>query len=235
MKPILSAVLLCLAAVFPLRAEEATTGPTRVVEGWTLHISKRLWEERQAAVDAAMPFFEKQLAEIVKKIPAAAVTKLREIPIFFTLPPKDRPGTAEYHSSVNWLRKNGRDPAMARGVQISNVANFEQETNRMPNFMLHELAHGYHDRVLTFEQPDIIAAYQHAKDAKVYDRVERSRGNGKPNTFERAYAMTNHKEYFAEATEAFFSRNDFFPFTRDELEKHDPRIVQVLKSVWGVP
>jgi dipeptidyl-peptidase-4 len=28
-------------------------------------------------------------------------------------------------------------------------------------------------------------------------------------------------EYFAETTEAYFSRNDFFPFTRAELLEHE--------------
>lgn len=234
MKRILSIALTCLFSLPHLIAEEVMGGEMRKVEGWTLHISKALWAEQKPAVEAAMPFLEKQLAEIVRVVPAAAVAKMREVPIFFTLPPKGGRATAEYHPEGDWLEKNGRDVAMAKSVQISDVSSFEKETKRMPNFMLHELAHGFHDRVLTFDQPDIIAAYQHAKDAKLYDRVERSRGDGKPNTFELAYAMTDHKEYFAEATEAYFSRNDFFPFTRDELAKHDPKMLEVIKSVWGV-
>ena len=46
--------------------------------------------------------------------------------------------------------------------------------------------------------------------------------------------MTNPMEYFAESTEAFFSRNDFFPFTRDELKQHDPEMEQLLVKLWGV-
>ena len=45
--------------------------------------------------------------------------------------------------------------------------------------------------------------------------------------------MSNHKEYFAETTEAFFSRNDFFPFTRDELKKHDPDMFALLETLWN--
>ncbi len=45
--------------------------------------------------------------------------------------------------------------------------------------------------------------------------------------------MAGHKEYFAESTEAFFSRNDFFPVTRAELEKHDPHMFAVLQRVWA--
>jgi len=41
-------------------------------------------------------------------------------------------------------------------------------------------------------------------------------------------------EYFAESTEAFFSRNDFFPFTRDELRRHDPEMEQLLSRLWRV-
>ncbi len=41
-------------------------------------------------------------------------------------------------------------------------------------------------------------------------------------------------EYFAETTEAYFSRNDFFPFTRQELLRHDPEMHDLLEKLWGV-
>jgi len=50
---------------------------------------------------------------------------------------------------------------------------------------------------------------------------------------ERAYAMTNPMEYFAESTEAFFSHNDFFPFDRAELKQHDPGMEHLLIGLWG--
>ena len=133
---------------------------------------------------------------------------------------------AEFHPDAGWLRDHGRDPAMAKSVEFTNVRIFEAETRRMPNFALHELAHAYHDRVLAkgFANPEVKAAYERAKASGKYDRVERRHGNGQPNTFERAYAMTNPMEFFAEASEAFFSRNDFFPFMRDELKQHDPEM-----------
>lgn len=42
-------------------------------------------------------------------------------------------------------------------------------------------------------------------------------------------------EYFAEATEAYFSRNDFFPFTHDELKKYDSEMSERLGKLWQVP
>ena len=86
-----------------------------------------------------------------------------------------------------------------------------------------------------FDNAAIKAAYEHAKASGKYDKVERWHGNGAPNTIERAYAMTNPMEYFAENTEAFFSRNDFFPFTRDELKQTDPEMFALLEKLWNDP
>ncbi len=101
----------------------------------------------------------------------------------------------------------------------------------MPNFALHELAHAYHDQVLGFENPEIERVYQAAKSKGIYDRVARKDAAG--NQFEeRAYAMTNAKEYFAELSEAYFATNDFFPFNRHELREHDPEAFNLLKRLW---
>ena len=179
---------------------------------------------------------KQMLDAIVRDVPAPAEAELRKVPLYFS--PAYKPGKsgAEFHPGADWLRDNGRDPAMVRAVEFSGVANFEAEMKRMPNFALHELAHAYHHRVLadSFANAEIKAAFERAKAAGSYERVERWHGNGKPNTFERAYAMSNPMEYFAETTEAFFSRNDFFPFTREELKQHDPEMFALLAKLWSV-
>jgi dipeptidyl-peptidase-4 len=47
------------------------------------------------------------------------------------------------------------------------------------------------------------------------------------------YGLNNHKEYFAEGTEAYLYRNDFYPFVRAELKEYDPQLHQLLEKVWG--
>ena len=47
------------------------------------------------------------------------------------------------------------------------------------------------------------------------------------------YGTTNEKEFFAEATEAYFYRNDFYPFVAAELEIYDPLTFSVLEKIWG--
>ena len=61
---------------------------------------------------------------------------------------------------------------------------------------------------------------------------ERRDGKG-GKQFVKAYAMRDPKEYFAECTEAFFSRNDFYPFNRTELQQHDPDVDALLVRLWG--
>ena len=232
---VLAAALLLGAVTAGSSEEPITRHQTNSVEGWTVVVNERLLNDDQEATEKALELLRVQLQEIVRVVPAPAVAKLREVPLWFS---PEYPGvkpSAEYHPGAGWLRDNGRDPAMAKGVEFTDVKDFEAETKRMPNFTLHELAHGYHDRVLPggFGNPEIKAAYERAKASKSYEKVERWFGNGRPNTQEKAYAMTNPMEYFAETTEAFFSRNDFFPFTRDELKQHDPEMFKLLEQLWS--
>lgn len=121
---------------------------------------------------------------------------------------------------------------MAQAVEFTNVRIFEAEVRRMPAFVLHELAHAYHHRVIGHDHAGIKAAFAKAKAGGTYDRVERQDAEGRKH-LERAYALTNAQEYFAESTEAFFCRNDFFPYTREQLRAHDPEMCAVLADVWG--
>ena len=119
---------------------------------------------------------------------------------------------------------------MAGGIELANARNFLNWTLEQPWMILHELSHAYHHKFLSggFENSQVKAAYQSAMDAKRYDSVLKI-----GNTEEKAYATTNPQEYFAEATEAFFGTNDFYPFVRSELKRHDPGGYELVKKLWG--
>ena len=218
------------------KANGAIEREVRDVSGWKVHINKALLDSQRDETQHALELLKKMLGEIIRVVPAKAVAELQKVPLYFSPPYAGKRGGAEFHPDAGWLCDNGRDPIMAKGVEFSGITGFEQEMNRMPNFALHELAHAFHNRVVKdgFDNAEIKAAYAHAKASGSYDHIERWHGNGKPNTYERAYGMTNPMEYFAENTEALFSRNDFFPFTREELKKHDPEMFALLEKLWGV-
>jgi dipeptidyl-peptidase-4 len=114
-------------------------------------------------------------------------------------------------------------------VDLGSPTSFVFEMKRQPFMVLHELAHAYHDRFLGFGHDKIRAAFDQAvKDGK-YESVLFWDGRKVKH-----YALSDHKEYFAEGTEAYFGTNDFFPFVRAELKSHDPGLFEVLESVWGV-
>jgi hypothetical protein len=125
---------------------------------------------------------------------------------------------------------------MAGGVEFTGIPEFEAETERMPMFVLHELAHARHDRELPggFENAELRGAHARAVASGKYDRVRRHNGGTRPETNERAYALESPMQFFAEITEAYFGRNDFFPFDRSDLLAHDPRTAALVARLWGV-
>ena len=96
--------------------------------------------------------------------------------------------------------------------------------------VLHELAHGYHHQALDrgFANPEVRAAFERATEGGSYKAVLRSGGEVEP-----AYALSNPMEYFAEGSEAYFGTNDFYPFVRAELRRHDPALAALLGKLWG--
>jgi len=249
LKTIIAFEIVCLLSLFS--GERAVSQPPQTVqvgnasqlptrrtiecEGWTLHVSEDLYANDADLLDQALQLLEKQLQEIVRVVPESAVKKLQQVPLWISAEyPGTRPG-AEYHPDAGWLKKNNRDPAMEKGVEFSNVRIFAEEARRMPNFALHELAHAYHDRFLPdgFSNAQVREAYDRAKASRKYESVEQRFGDGRSASV-RAYAMTTPQEYFAECSEAFFSTNDFFPFTLEQLRKHDPEVTVLLAELWGV-
>ena len=136
----------------------------------------------------------------------------------------------QYHPSKGWLISNGYDPTLEKRVHIPRAENLLKRSTwqKHPYLILHELAHSYHDQILSFGNKEIIEAYQQAEKAGLYEKVLLFRG-GKT----RHYARTNHKEFFAEMTESYVGVNDFYPFVRAELQEHDPKTYALMEKIWG--
>ena len=205
------------------------------VLGWTVHLNDQLVANSPRPTKRILELLHVQLQRVVDVVPQRALTHLRQVPIWINPPYEGKRGTAEYHPQASWLVRNGRNPAMGRAIEITNVNNFPFENRRMPYVLLHELAHGYHHRVIKdgYGNTELRAAYERARDSGSYDDVPRFNGN--KTVRDKAYGMSNPMEYFAESTEAYFGKNDFFPFNREELKKHDPQIHTLVRELWEVP
>ncbi len=236
--------LLFFASPRPL-AQEKTPKPTdktnavpavrfdpvlRDIEGWKVHVEPTLIDGEQREEGAkALTMLANHLQRIKILVPAEPLAKLQTIEIWIEHS-HPRLGAMQYHPSKGWLVANGHDPRLTRKVHITQARELFSRGQMLkhPAVILHELAHGYHDQVLSFDNPEIIAAYDKAKAAGSYESVLLYTGKKVKH-----YGLVNHKEYFAEGTEAFFYRNDFYPFVRAELKEHDPTLHDVLMKVWG--
>ena len=225
-------VILCLALAFCARAQTNSFDPEsayspRQIEGWRVLVNGKLLAETNLC-EKTLKILGAQLYQITRVVPAPALAKIRQIPIWVELDDPLFPGSV-YHESPDWLRTHGVNPAKAGAVEVANAKNFTTWTIEQPCMILHELAHGYHHLFLGDDYAGIRRCYEHAKTTGLYQSVLRINGN-----HERHYAMTNEKEYFAESTEAFFGTNDFYPFVRAELREYDPEMFDLECAVWGV-
>ncbi len=199
------------------------------IKGWAFHVHKEYLHGDRDVLDNALNNAEIQLGHVETLLPEKAVEKLREIPVWIT------PGrrTAEYHWDRGWLIGHGRNPDMAHCIQITDIEILRRTRPTGPWVLLHELAHGYHDREVGREDDRaVVAAYDDAMKEGLYQNVLHSkRGRG---TRTEAYAATRAKEYFAENTEAYFGVNDFYPFVKPELREYDPAIHEIIERVYHV-
>ncbi|NPD28519.1 hypothetical protein [Corallococcus exiguus] len=132
----------------------------------------------RAAQDARVDVFVD--LDVVRIVPAGPVAQLRKVTLWLSPPYPNEEPRATYPLSESWMSLNGRNLAMLKSVEFSNVFIFEKESKRMPVFVLHELSHAYHDQVPGWEHAGLAAVYARAMASKSYDCVERSRRPGRP-------------------------------------------------------
>jgi dipeptidyl-peptidase-4 len=200
------------------------------IHGWTVHADTRLVDGEHKELGArSLSMLANHLERIAILLPEKQLADLRKMEIFIEHSHPEL-GNMQYHPGVEWLTERGYDPRLVKKVHITQASELlsREQMIKHPAVILHELAHAYHDQILDFENPEIIAAYDAAMEKGIYNRSLLYDGK-----IVKHYATTNHKEYFAEATEAYFYRNDFYPFVRAELKQHDPAGHALMESVWG--
>ena len=199
------------------------------IEGWTVYVKKDFLKSKPALAERTLELLRAQLFQIGRIVPAPAVKKLRTVKIWVEENDPSTPCMA-YHPAAEWLREHGTNPQMAGAIELANVRNFLDWTLEQPWMVMHELSHAFHHKFLPrgFDNLELRVAHENALKSGRYDSVQKI-----AHTEEKAYALNNPQEYFAEATEAFFGTNDFYPYVRSELRRHDPAGYELLKKLWG--
>lgn len=178
-----------------------------------------------------------KLEEVNRFVPKKQLEGLRKVRIGveWVKPLKKDPiGNASYHIGTGWLKNHGHNPDKANSVEIPMKGELTDDVcfRDQPLFVLHELTHAYHHQVLKHDNQDVQAAFRQAKERKLYDKVPHVY-YGKYQKPGQAYALTNDMEFLAEITEAYFGFNDWYPFTWQDLKKHDPVSWKLVEKIWG--
>lgn len=244
MKRFLTATCLLLGLVSPALAEpsdktsdlrpvfvhESTDSYTAYsMHGFTVRVSSAAMKHPNTTMPA-MALLDEELAEAIALTPRHTHEHLRGVTIWIEHNAPEH-ACACYHPGKQWLIDNGFNPDKEKGIEIANPKNFVDWTkSAQPLMVLHELAHAYHDLALGFDHQLIRDCYDHAVAGGKYDEVMHVSGDPR-----RHYALTNDREYFAELTESYFGKNDFAPFTREELKAFDPKGFAMIEALWLHP
>jgi hypothetical protein len=225
-----------MCAAGGLRAEDKvepskpTSRTVREIKGWTVRVDDRLLAAPDQELGGrALALLEAKLADIILVVPSDRVAALKRVPIVLDLSHGSLT-SMQYHPSAAWLVEHGFSPELAKCVHISVAERFTSARHNhvQPWCVLHELAHAFHDQVLGFDNPRVKQVWQQYVDSGHGDKALHVDGR-----MVRHYALTNHKEFFAEMTEAYFGTNDFFPFVNGELKQTEPEVFALLRDIWG--
>uniref|UniRef100_A0A7S2EJE6 Uncharacterized protein n=1 Tax=Trieres chinensis TaxID=1514140 RepID=A0A7S2EJE6_TRICV len=219
--------------------------------GWPVRCEDGLWDGNDNEKEAkARELISVDLAAAASHLPPKAQELLREGTSIWInrsqkYGPKRSPVTGRgccFHPDSEWLVENGMSAKKEGGVEIYRASEYPNDRDLWGpgGVMLHELSHAFHKKHTPggFENKDVKRCFDRAMERGLYDRV---RVHGRQGPECRAYACQDPMEYFAELSVAFLGgldkdveHNKWFPFNREQLQKHDPDAFKMMKKLWGV-
>ena len=199
-------------------------GFTAYISGDTLAIPTSDYERSPLEV------LDGELSRIVSVMNPRSVIALRRLIIWVEwndirmAEPGRGTAVAVYRSgSPQAMIANDLHPLKSKTVDVVNMKSLTEEHQPKRDsgrcVLMHEFAHAVHDQLIGREDPTVKSAFAQAMERRLYDKGQ--------------YATTNAMEFFAELTCAYLDRLNYFPATREDLEKHDPTTYKLMQKVWG--
>lgn len=214
-----------------------------IIQGWEVHFECVI-EYTPTLMESVTAALEDDLKHINSLLPEQILSRLKTATPFFVVASDDAKVTKKMKAGEGhgfYIRRD-QPPEAARmtrapneyaGSIVVSATGLRIIRDQQPaGLTLHELAHAWH--CLNWDPcmdgaDEIMAAYNSAMEANLYDSVERNDGE-----IEDAYATENDREYFAELTEAWFWENDYYPYNREQLLTHDPVGAAAVEAAWTV-
>jgi len=204
--------------------EPTTDYTVQDLAGWEVYVHNSLLpggEHAETGAEAIERLTD-ALLRLKTWIPAEPLAKMLKVKVWLewdsTNGPWGRTSGYQYHPGRDWLVDMDFNPEKHKCVEFGNAASLAKRSrDAAVSVLLHELAHAYHDQILTFDDPDILAAYKRCVEGTTYP--------------ERDWVKSNHKEFFAGVTTRYFGTKE----EREAVGQRDPALEELLQKIWGMP
>jgi hypothetical protein len=220
------ALILLGIPAFASAYEPITRYEIKDIEGWQVYLHKDLLPggEKRDIGEPAIAKLTYGFRKVKQMVAEKPLKKLQAVKIWLEVDSTNgkhgRTSGYQYHPGAGWLKKMDFHPKKHRCVEFGNAASLAKRSDfKTVQVMMHELAHAYHDQVLTFDDKDVYAAHKRA-------RAEDSK-YPKKDWVVRA----NHKEFYAGLVTRFYESEE----RRKELVDRDAVFEKKMTEYWHKP
>ena len=205
--------------------EPASRYAVKDIEGWQVHVHRDLLpggKQRETGAPALRQL-KYGLAKARQMVAHGPLEKLQRVPIWLEVDSTNgrhgRTSGYQYHPDLDWLEEMDFHPKKQKCVEYGNAASLAKRSDfKTAQVTMHELAHAYHDQVLSFDNPEVLAAHERA----------RNEGKYPPGDW---VVRADHKEFFAGLSTRYFGTDE----ERATLVEQDPVFAKKLEQYWGRP
>jgi len=200
----------------------------------TVWVEKQLKADAPAIADRALARLKATRAKALAVVPKRERARLAKIPFFLLYGPKAQNGGRdnglEYFQKQAPDHHQNLDPRWRDAIVVYCARNYVEISDLWAlKSLFHELAHAYQLAHWPENQPDIVNAWEHARDNNLYRNV---RDVETRRSLASAYALTNQLEYFAELSCMYFVRCNYEPSDRNQLKEYDPLGYDMIRKMW---
>ena len=197
-------------------------------------VEKQLQDEAPQVGKKALERLKALRTQVLASLPLKASKQLRRLSFFLMYGPKAKGGGRS--NGLDYIQKDAPrfhpelDSRWGDAIVVYCAQNYIDISDLWARkALVHEFAHAYQLEHWPEHQPDIQSAWEHARDSGLYLNVHDIE-TGK--TLERAYALVNQLEYFAELSVMYFARCNYQPSNRDRLRSYDPLGYAMIRKLW---
>ncbi len=190
------------------------------VHGFDILVSTDItWDE---TLYNSYSFFKKRVNDLLTFIPDSVLGRLRAVPL--RIENNNSGPVIEY--VVSTTEEN------AGSVIINDLAGYySQSVTNQPGLLVRCLAQLYYHQYLYRYDGEISSAWDEAVQSGKYEMVDYYDGSAIYK--KKAAAAEGETEYFTELSEAYLTRNDYFPFDYHDLRSFDNTGFSLMESIWG--